>query len=72
MSGSIRPLAEIRPSSKTYTATAIMALAEAGEVGLDDTVRAYVPELRLKDEAAAALSHRLTAARPARAPAWRW
>jgi len=30
-----------------------MALAEAGEVGLDDRVRGYVPELRLKDEAAA-------------------
>jgi CubicO group peptidase (beta-lactamase class C family) len=39
--------------TKTYTATAIMALAEAGKVGLDDPVRAYVPELRLKDEAAA-------------------
>src|SRR5215475_8427402 len=46
-------LFQIGSTTKTYTATAIMALAEAGEVGLDDPVRAYVPELRLKDEAAA-------------------
>src|SRR5215472_11099252 len=46
-------LFQIGSTTKTYTATATMALAEAGEVGLDDPVRAYVPELRLKDEAAA-------------------
>ena len=46
-------LFQIGSTTKTYTATAIMALAEAGEVGLDDPVRGYVPELRLKDEAAA-------------------
>src|SRR5215469_18593583 len=46
-------LFKIGSTTKTYTATAIMALAEAGEVGLDDPVRGYVPELRLKDEAAA-------------------
>ena len=46
-------LFQIGSTTKTYTATAIMALAEAGEVALDDRVRVYVPELRLKDEAAA-------------------
>ena len=46
-------LFQIGSTTKTYTATASMALAEAGEVGLDDPVRGYVPELRLKDEAAA-------------------
>jgi CubicO group peptidase (beta-lactamase class C family) len=46
-------LFQIGSTTKTYTATAIMALAEAGEVRLDDPVRGYVPELRLKDEAAA-------------------
>jgi CubicO group peptidase (beta-lactamase class C family) len=46
-------LFQIGSTTKTYTATAIMALAEAGKVGLDDPVRTYVPELRLKDEAAA-------------------
>jgi len=46
-------LFQIGSTTKTYTATAIMAQAATGEVGLDDPVRAYVPELRLKDEAAA-------------------
>jgi CubicO group peptidase (beta-lactamase class C family) len=46
-------LFQIGSTTKTFTATAIMALAEAGEVGLDDPVRAHVPELRLKDAAAA-------------------
>lgn len=46
-------LFQIGSTTKTYTATAMMALAAAGEVGLDDPVRAYVPELRLKDESAA-------------------
>jgi CubicO group peptidase (beta-lactamase class C family) len=46
-------LFQVGSITKTYTATAIMALAKAGEVGLDDPVRTYVPELRLKDEAAA-------------------
>ena len=46
-------LFQIGSTTKTYTATAIMRLVEAGEVKLDDPVRAYVPELRVKDEAAA-------------------
>src|SRR5215831_11115378 len=53
LAGEPSTLFQIGSTTKTYTATAIMALAEAGEVGLDDPVRAYVPELRLKDEAAA-------------------
>ena len=40
--------------TKTYTATAIMRLVEAGRVELDAPVRRYVPELRLPDEEAAA------------------
>lgn len=46
-------LFQIGSTTKTYTATAIMALVEAGEVGLDDPVRAHVPDLRLKDDAVA-------------------
>jgi Beta-lactamase len=38
-------LSQVGSITKAYTATAIMALAEAGKVGLDDPVRAYVPEL---------------------------
>ena len=40
--------------TKTFTATAIMRLVEAGRVELDAPVRRYVPELRLPDEEAAA------------------
>jgi CubicO group peptidase (beta-lactamase class C family) len=40
--------------TKTYTATAIMRLVEAGRVELDAPVRRYVPELRLPAEEAAA------------------
>jgi CubicO group peptidase (beta-lactamase class C family) len=40
--------------TKTFTATAIMRLVEAGRVELDAPVRRYVPELRLPDEPAAA------------------
>jgi CubicO group peptidase (beta-lactamase class C family) len=40
--------------TKTYTATAIMRLVEAGRVDLEAPVRRYVPELRLPDEHAAA------------------
>lgn len=37
-------------TGKTYTATAIMRLVEQGLVDLDERVRTYVPELKLKDE----------------------
>lgn len=40
-------------TGKTYTATAIMILAEQGRLDLNAPVRTYVPELRLKDEATA-------------------
>ena len=37
-------------TGKTYTATAIMVLVHQGRVALDEKVRTYVPELKLKDE----------------------
>src|SRR5436190_454571 len=37
-------------TGKTYTSTAILRLVERGEMALDAPVRAYVPELKLKDE----------------------
>jgi CubicO group peptidase (beta-lactamase class C family) len=40
--------------TKTYTATALLRLVVDGRVELDAPVRRYVPELRLKDEHAAA------------------
>lgn len=41
---------QIGSTSKTYTATVMMILAEKGEVDLDAPVRRYVPELKLKDK----------------------
>jgi CubicO group peptidase (beta-lactamase class C family) len=41
---------QIGSTGKTFTATAIMRLVEAGRVSLDATVRTYVPELKLRDE----------------------
>ena len=41
-------------TGKTFTATAIMHLVEQGDVDLAAPVRAYVPELRLRDEDVAA------------------
>ena len=43
-------LFQIGSTGKTFTATAIMRLVEAGKVALDAPVRTYVPELELKDE----------------------
>ncbi|MFN2590797.1 MAG: serine hydrolase domain-containing protein [Actinomycetota bacterium] len=40
-------------TGKTFTATAILRLVEQGELDLDERVRTYVPELRLKDESVA-------------------
>jgi len=40
--------------TKTYTATALMRLAAAGQIDLDAPVRRYVPELVLADEQTAA------------------
>ena len=44
---------QIGSTGKTFTATAVMRLVEAGKVDLDAPVHTYVPELRLKDEEAA-------------------
>ena len=41
-------------TGKTFTATALVRLAEQGKVDLDAPVRTYVPELTLKDEDVAA------------------
>jgi CubicO group peptidase (beta-lactamase class C family) len=41
-------------TGKTYTATAVMRLVEQGVLDLNERVRTYVPELRLKDESVAA------------------
>lgn len=49
-----RTLFQIGSTTKTFTATAIMRLVEAGQVDLDAPVRAYVPELVLRDEDVAA------------------
>jgi CubicO group peptidase (beta-lactamase class C family) len=40
-------------TGKTFTATAIMRLAEQGKVSLDERVRTYLPEFKLKDESVA-------------------
>ena len=40
-------------TGKTFTATAMMRLVEQGLVDLDATVRTYLPEFKLKDEATA-------------------
>jgi CubicO group peptidase (beta-lactamase class C family) len=47
-------LFQIGSTSKTFTATALMILAEQGRVDLSARVRDYIPELRLKDESVAA------------------
>lgn len=41
-------------TGKTFTATAILRLAEQGKVDLDAPVRTYVPELKLREEDVAA------------------
>lgn len=47
-------LFQIGSLAKTYTATAIWRLIEQGAVDPEATVRTYIPELRLADEATAA------------------
>jgi CubicO group peptidase (beta-lactamase class C family) len=49
-----RTLFQIGSTTKTFTATAIMRLVEAGRVDLAAPVRTYVPELELRDEDVAA------------------
>lgn len=49
-----RTLMQFGSTGKTFTATAIMRLVEMGKVDLGATVRTYIPDLKLKDEHAAA------------------
>jgi CubicO group peptidase (beta-lactamase class C family) len=49
-----RTLFQIGSTTKTFTATAIMRLVEAGRLELAAPVRRYVPELKLRDEDVAA------------------
>lgn len=44
-------LFQIGSTSKTYTGTALMRLVEQGKVDLDASVRTYLPEFRVADEA---------------------
>ncbi len=56
-------LFQIGSVTKTFTATAVMRLVEAGRLELDRPVKTYLPELRLSDAAATAdvtLRHLLT------------
>ncbi len=47
-------LFQIGSTTKTLTATTVMRLVEEGKLDLDTPVRAYLPDLRLADEATAA------------------
>jgi CubicO group peptidase (beta-lactamase class C family) len=56
-------LFQVGSISKTFTATALMILMEAGQVDLDTPVRAYLPAFQLSDEDVASrvtLRHLLT------------
>lgn len=46
-------LFQMASTAKTLTATAVMCLVDAGKVRLEERVRAYLPELRLADDAVA-------------------
>ena len=45
-------LFQIGSTAKTFTATAIMVLVEQGRIELDQPVRRYLPDLRLRDSTA--------------------
>ena len=47
-------LFQIGSTTKTLTATTVMRLVDEGKIDLDTPVRAYLPDLRLADEATAA------------------
>jgi CubicO group peptidase (beta-lactamase class C family) len=47
-------LFQIGSITKTFTGTAIMRLVEMGKLGLDATVRTYLPDFRVADEVASA------------------
>ena len=56
-------LFQVGSISKTFTATALMMLMEAGKVDLDTPIRVYLPDFQLSDESVAArvtLRHLLT------------
>jgi CubicO group peptidase (beta-lactamase class C family) len=56
-------LFQVGSISKTFTATALMMLMEAGKVDLDTPIRAYLPDFRLSDKDVAArvtIKHLLT------------
>ncbi|HTP06943.1 MAG TPA: serine hydrolase domain-containing protein [Anaerolineae bacterium] len=56
-------LFQVGSISKTFTATALMMLREAGKVDLDTPLRTYLPNFRLSDEdvaARATIKHLLT------------
>jgi CubicO group peptidase (beta-lactamase class C family) len=56
-------LFQVGSISKTFTATALMMLMEAGKVDLDTPIRAYLPDFRLSNEDVAArvtIKHLLT------------
>jgi CubicO group peptidase (beta-lactamase class C family) len=56
-------LFQVGSISKTFTATALMMLREAGKVDLDKPIRAYLPDFHLSDESVAArvtIKHLLT------------
>jgi CubicO group peptidase (beta-lactamase class C family) len=56
-------LFQVGSISKTFTATALMMLWEAGKVDLDTPLRAYLPDFQLSDESVAAhvtIKHLLT------------
>ena len=57
-------LFQIGSTTKTATATLALQLAEAGRLDLDAPVRAYLPDLRLADEAVAARGHAAPPVRP--------
>ena len=46
-------LFQIGSITKTYLATAVMRLAETGQLALDQPIRTYLPDLKLADETAA-------------------
>lgn len=47
-------LFQIGSITKTYTGTAVMRLVDMGKLALDATVRTYLPEFKVADEAASA------------------
>ena len=56
-------LFQVGSISKTFTATALMMLREAGKVDLDTPIRAYLPDFQLSDDDVAArvtIQHLLT------------